>query len=153
MKGELTGIFFGTFVSVIAAIFFSTILAKDIIDFKAPQAHAFAIFTLILMGGKIMYSVFIIGIIIGVFIELLTGLGTAFGLGMYLPLYYTLPFLVGGVSRDAWEKKILEPKAKAQGWSERKKTFRVMDSYMRATGLFIGEAIIGVILSIFYFFS
>jgi uncharacterized oligopeptide transporter (OPT) family protein len=153
MKGELTGIFFGTFVSVIAAIFFSTILAKNIIDFKAPQAHAFAIFTQILMGGKIMYSVFIMGIIIGVFIELLTGLGTAFGLGMYLPLAYTLPFLVGGISRDTWQKKVLESRAKAQNWPERKKTFRVMDSYMRATALFIGEAIIGVILSLYYFFS
>jgi len=149
MKSELTGIFFGTFVSAFAAIVFSTLLAQGTLDLEAPQANAFATFTQILMRGDVMYSVFAMGIIIGVFIELVTGLGTAFGLGMYLPLSYTLTFLVGGVSRDLWEKKWLEPKAKANNWSEREKTLRLLDTYMIATGLLVGEALIGVCISMF----
>jgi uncharacterized oligopeptide transporter (OPT) family protein len=93
------------------------------------------------------------GILIGVFIELVTGLGTAFGLGMYLPLSYTLTFLVGGVSRDLWEKKWLEPKAKANNWTEREKTMKLLDTYMIATGLLVGEALIGVCISVYLIFG
>ncbi len=153
MKSELTGIFFGTFVSAFAAIIFSTLLAQGTLELEAPQANAFATFTQILMGGRVMYSVFAMGILIGVFIELITGLGTAFGLGMYLPVSYTLTFLVGGVSRDVWEKKWLEPKAKANNWTERQKTLKLLDTYMVATGLLVGEALIGVCISVFLIFG
>ncbi len=153
MKSELVGIFFGVFVSALAAIFFGTILAQGIIELEAPQANAFATFAQILMGGKVMYSVFFVGILIGVFIELVTGMGTAFGLGMYLPLSYTLTFLVGGSARDVWEKKWLEPKAKKNNWNEREKTLRLLDTFMIATALLVGEAMLGVILSVYLFFS
>jgi uncharacterized oligopeptide transporter (OPT) family protein len=153
MKSELTGIFFGTFVSASAAIFFSSLLAQGRLELEAPQANAFATFTQILMGGRVMYTVFAMGVVVGVFIELVTGLGTAFGLGMYLPLSYTLSFLVGGASRDLWEKKWLEPKAKANNWSEREKTLKLLDTYMAVTGLLVGEALIGVFISIFLVFS
>jgi uncharacterized oligopeptide transporter (OPT) family protein len=149
MKSELTGIFFGTFVSAFAAIVFSTLLAQGTLVLEAPQANAFATFTQILMGGRVMYTVFFMGIIIGVFIELISGLGTAFGLGMYLPLSYTSTFLVGGMARDVWEKKYLEPKAKANNWTERQKTMKLLDTYMIATGFLVGEALIGVCISIF----
>jgi uncharacterized oligopeptide transporter (OPT) family protein len=152
VKGELTGIFFGTFVSVVAAIFFSTILVSGEVELLAPQANAFATLTQVLMGGKVMYSIFFMGIIIGIFIELLTGLGTAFGIGMYFPLSYTLTFLVGGVARDGWTKKWLEPKAKENNWSESEKTLKLLKTYMIATGLFIGEAALGILLCFYYFF-
>ncbi len=153
LKSELTGILIGAFISAIGAIFFSTILAEGILELNAPQAHAFATFTQILMGGKVMFSVFAMGIVIGVFIELVTGMGTAFGLGMYLPVHHTLTFLVGGFSRDLWEKKWLIPKAKENQWSEREKTLHLLDTFMVATGLLVGEALLGVILSIYLFTS
>lgn len=153
LKSELTGIIIGAFVSAIGAVFFSTILAFGTLELNAPQAHAFATFTQILMGGKVMYSVFIMGIIIGVFIELVTGMGTAFGLGMYLPVHHTLTFLVGGFARDFWEKKWLLPKAKENSWTEREKTLQLLDTFMVATGLLVGEALLGVILSIYLFFG
>jgi uncharacterized oligopeptide transporter (OPT) family protein len=153
LKSELTGILIGAFISAIGAVFFSTILAEGILELNAPQAHAFATFTQILMGGKVMFSVFIMGIVIGVFIELVTGMGTAFGLGMYLPVHHTLTFLVGGFSRDLWEKKWLIPKAKENQWSEREKTLHLLDTFMVATGLLVGEALLGVILSLYLFFG
>jgi uncharacterized oligopeptide transporter (OPT) family protein len=153
MKSELTGILVGVFVAAFAAVFFSTILAEGTLELNAPQAHAFATFTQILMGGRVMYSVFIIGILIGIFIELVTGMGTAFGLGMYLPVHHTLTFLVGGFARDTWEKRWLEPRAKANNWNEREKTLKLLDTFMVATGLLVGEAMLGVILSLYLFFS
>ncbi len=155
MKSELIGIMIGVFVAATVAVFFSRILAEGTLPLEAPQAHAFATFTQILVsgleGGKVMYSVFIMGILIGVFIEILTGMGTAFGLGMYLPVHHTSLFLVGGFARDIWEKKWLEPKAKENNWNEREKTLKLLDTFMIATGLLVGEAILGVILSIYYF--
>ena len=155
LKSELVGIVIGVFVAATAAVFFSRILAEGTLPLEAPQAHAFATFTQILVngleGGTVMYSVFFMGLLIGVFIELLTGMGTAFGLGMYLPVHHTLLFLVGGFSRDMWEKKWLIPKAIENNWTERDKTLKLLDTFMIATGLLVGEAILGVILSIYYF--
>jgi uncharacterized oligopeptide transporter (OPT) family protein len=153
MRSETTGIMFGAFVAVTAAVFFSTMLAKGILELEAPQAHAFATFAQIMMGGNVMLPVFALGIGIGVFIELLTGMGTAFGLGMYLPLSYTLTLLLGGAARDTWEKKWLEPRAKAENWSEREKTFKLLDSFMVATGLLVGEAMLGTLLAFWLFFT
>jgi uncharacterized oligopeptide transporter (OPT) family protein len=120
---------------------------------EAPQANAFAVFVQILAGGKVMMSLFLLGIVIGVTMEILTGMGTAFGLGMYLPLQYTLMMLTGGAARDLWEKHYLNRKAKAMGWSENERTFKLLDSYMLMTGLYIGEAIIGTILAIWLVIS
>jgi uncharacterized oligopeptide transporter (OPT) family protein len=153
MRSETTGIMFGAFVAVTAAVFFSTMLARGVLELEAPQAHAFATFAQIMMGGNVMLPVFALGIGIGVFIELLTGMGTAFGLGMYLPLSYTLTLLLGGAARDTWEKKWLEPRAKAENWSEREKTFKLLDSFMIATGLLVGEAMLGTLLAFWLFFT
>jgi uncharacterized oligopeptide transporter (OPT) family protein len=155
LKSELIGILIGVFVAATAAVFFSQILANETLPLEAPQAHAFATFTQILVsvleGGNFMISVFLMGILIGVFIELLTGMGTAFGLGMYLPVHHTALFLVGGFARDTWEKRWLIPKAKENNWSEKEKTLKLLDTFMIATGLLVGEALLGVILSIYYF--
>ena len=96
-----------------------------------------------------MVSIFVMGIIIGVMMELLTGMGTAFGLGMYLPLQYTLMLVTGGAARDIWEKKRLEKKVEELGWGEREKTFALLDTYMLATGLYIAEAVMGIILALY----
>jgi uncharacterized oligopeptide transporter (OPT) family protein len=149
IKAESVGVLFGTLSAALGAYFFSNQLAAGNLDLEAPQAHAFAAFTLVLMGGKIMVLVFVTGILIGVFAELLTGMGTAFGLGMYLPLNYTLMLMTGGVARDFWDKHWLTPTAKKKNWSERQKTMVTLDSYMIATGLLVGEALIGTAMAIY----
>jgi uncharacterized oligopeptide transporter (OPT) family protein len=149
VRGATMGIIPGAIASALAAFFFSYHLAHGTLDLEAPQANAFAIFALILMGGKVMYSMFILGIAIGVFMELMTGMGTAFGLGMYLPVTKTLGILSGGVARDWWEKYRLEPMAKAKNWNERQKTFRLLDTFMVATGFYVGEAVMGIIVAFY----
>ena len=37
----------------------------------------------------------------------------SFGLGMYLDVPHTLPMLIGGVARDRWEDKKLQPRIDA----------------------------------------
>ncbi|MDI6855763.1 MAG: OPT/YSL family transporter [Candidatus Thermoplasmatota archaeon] len=152
MKGELIGIVPGAIAGMVGAIILSEGLATKQLPLIAPQAHAFATTIQVILSGETgiqTIQLLILGGAIGIFAELMTGMGTAFGLGMYFPLSLTLPMLLGGGLRDLWEKKSLEPRAKAEKWDERTRTLKVIDTYMIATGLIVGEAIMGTIVAIY----
>ncbi|MCK4718120.1 MAG: OPT/YSL family transporter, partial [Thermoplasmata archaeon] len=85
--------------------------------------------------------------------ELTLGMGTAFGLGMYFPLWLMLPVVVGGALREWWEKNRLEPMAKKENWTEKQKTLKTLDTYMIATGLIIGEALMGTVVALYFMFT
>ena len=157
MKAILTGVISGAIFAVIGAVMFSDGMAtvdpetgEPVLNLLAPQANAFASFLQALLGAasSTITQYLIFGVFLGIFAEMMTGMGTAFGLGMYFHLQLTLPMLVGGASRDIYEKKFLLPRAKREGWTERQTTLKVLDTFMIATGLIIGEAIMGVIVTI-----
>lgn len=148
MKSVLTAVIPGAIVSAVAAGFLSYQLAIGKLDLIAPQARVFATLTQMFFAGQsndLVLQYMVIGAAIGVFMEIMTGMGTAFGLGMYFPLSIQLPMLLGGALRDMYEKAVLEPKAKAEGWSERKRTMATLDTYMAASGLMIGEPVMAMI--------
>jgi uncharacterized oligopeptide transporter (OPT) family protein len=149
IKGESVAILIGTPAAALAAAFFSMRLAQGDLELEAPPASAFAVFVQILAGGKVSLLLFGLGVGIGVFVELLIGMGTAFGLGMYLPLQYTLMLVTGGFARDIWERRWLDKNTKRYKWSEADRTLRLLDSFMIMTGLYIGEAIVGVVLAVY----
>lgn len=156
MKGELTGIIPGAIASVLAAVMFSQLLASGELPLVAPQANAFATIVQTFLGGSnmgMLMSFLVIGLILGVLLELTTGMGTAIGLGMYFPLWLMVPMIFGGVIREIWEKRYLEPRAKKEKWTEKQKTMKILDTYMIATGLIVGEAIMGTIVAIYFIFS
>ena len=123
-------------------------LAEGKLELAAPQAYAFTIFVKGIIAQAIQWRLFFAGMAIGIFLELLIGMGTAFGLGMYLPLGIQIPMLAGGAARDFWEKKWLEPKVKENNWGEEMKTFKLLGTYMMATGLMVGEAVMGTIVAL-----
>jgi uncharacterized oligopeptide transporter (OPT) family protein len=162
MKSTLTGIISGAILAVVGAVIFSEGMStidpetgQPVLDLLAPQANAFAKFLQAILGAAAapVTQYIIFGVFLGVFAEMMTGMGTAFGLGMYFHLQLTLPMLVGGAARDIWEKKFLYPRAKREKWSERQITLKVLDTFMIATGLIIGEAIMGVIVTIVLMFA
>lgn len=147
MKSVLVATIPGAVVSALAAGFLSYQLATGKLDLIAPQARVFATLTQLFFAGQsneLVLQYMVIGAVIGVFMELMTGMGTAFGLGMYFPLSIQLPMLLGGALRDMYEKAVLEPRAKAEGWSERKRTLATLDTYMAAAGLMIGEPVMAM---------
>ncbi|MGQ9583391.1 MAG: OPT/YSL family transporter [Thermoplasmatota archaeon] len=151
VKAMLIAIVPGAVVAVVAASVFSYGLATEKLDFLAPQAHAFAYMVQVLLGGQTagqLATYLGFGLCIGVFMELMTGMGTAFGLGMYFPLWQAFALLTGGAARDIWQRHFLEPRAKAEGWDERRRTLRMLDGFMMATGLIVGEAIMGTVVAI-----
>jgi len=147
MKSVLTATIPGAIVSALAAGFLSYQLATGKLDLLAPQARVFATLTQLFFAGQsneLVLQYMLIGAVIGIFMELMTGMGTAFGLGMYFPLSIQLPMLLGGALRDMYEKAVLEPRAKAERWSERKRTLATLDTYMAAAGLMIGEPVMAM---------
>ncbi len=148
VKGLTMGIIPGAIISGIFAVIFSYGLGTGDLNLPAPQAHAFSVFVKAIVEGAIQLRIFFAGVFIGILLELLIGMGTAFGLGMYLPLGIQIPMIVGGAARDLWEKKYLEPKSERENWGEDMKTFKIMGTYMMATGLMVGEAVLGTLVAL-----
>jgi uncharacterized oligopeptide transporter (OPT) family protein len=150
VKGELAGIVPGTIIAALVAVMFSTLLAEGDLKLDAPQANAFATIAQMMVAGNVPYKYLVIGIFIGIWAELSTGMGTAFGLGMYLKLPITLPLLIGGAARNLWIDYKLNPAAEAGNWTEAEKTMVSLETYMRGTGLIVGEALMGTMVAFYY---
>ena len=149
-KGNIMGVVPGAILGAGVAIFLSKLLAEGKIDLLAPQANAFATFTIILAEGQGDWYALGIGFMMGAFVEWATGMGTSFGLGMYLPTVATFPMLIGGAARDWWEKRRLQPKVDAirlkegTAAAEKSRALMLLFTFMVAAGALTGEAFFGV---------
>ena len=149
-KGNIMGVVPGAILGAGVAIFLSKLLADGSIDLLAPQANAFASFTIILAEGQGDWYALALGFALGAFAEWATGMGTSFGLGMYLPTPVTFPMLIGGAARDWWEKRRLLPKveeirlSEGSAASEKSRAMMLLFTFVVAAGALTGEAFFGV---------
>ncbi len=156
-KGNIMGVIPGAIIGAGVAIFLSIQLAEGTIDLMAPQANAFATFSVIFAEKEGDMMLLALGFLLGMFVEWGTGMGTSFGLGMYLDIPHTLPMLIGGYSRDKWEDKRLKPKIEAikekEGAkiAEKQRALILLSTFMVAAGLLTGEAFFGTESSILSF--
>ena len=148
-KAQSVALLVGIPTSVLISLILSEQIASGNFIAAAPQANAFASLMGILEGNGMMVSFIVLGLFIGVFIELLTGLGTVFGLGMFLYMGYPMMIMAGGLSRGAWESWLRRRHGSRKDWGEFR-TVKLMDSYMIMTGLFLGEALVGFLISIYW---
>ncbi|MGB1589435.1 MAG: OPT/YSL family transporter [Candidatus Poseidoniaceae archaeon] len=156
-KGNIMGVVPGAVIGAGVAIFLANELAAGRIQLIAPQANAFATFSVIFAEGQGDLWLLLLGFMLGVFVEWATGMGTSFGLGMYLDVPHTLPMLIGGVARDKWEDKKLKPRVEAikekEGAveAEKQRALILLGTFMVAAGLLTGEAFFGTESSILSF--
>jgi hypothetical protein len=156
-KGNIMGVVPGAIIGAGVAIFLSIQLAEGRIQLIAPQANAFATFSVIFAEGQGDLVLLALGFLLGMFVEWATGMGTSFGLGMYLDVPHTLPMLIGGVARDRWEDKKLQPRIDAlkekEGTTvaEKQRALILLSTFMVAAGLLTGEAFFGTESSILSF--
>jgi uncharacterized oligopeptide transporter (OPT) family protein len=156
-KGNIMGVVPGAIIGAGVAIFLSIQLAEGRIQLIAPQANAFATFSVIFAEGQGDLTLLALGFLLGMFVEWATGMGTSFGLGMYLDVPHTLPMLIGGVARDRWEDKKLQPRIDAlkekEGTTvaEKQRALILLSTFMVAAGLLTGEAFFGTESSILSF--
>ena len=148
-KGNIFGVVPGAILGAGVAVFLSIMLANGTIELEAPQAKAFATFTILLAEGAGDIPLLALGFALGCFVEWATGMGTSFGLGMYLPSYYTFPFLVGGYARDKWEEKKLDPmveeikEEEGAKNAEKARALALLGTFMIGCGMLTGEAFFG----------
>jgi uncharacterized oligopeptide transporter (OPT) family protein len=147
-KAALLGIVPGALVGGVVAAALGPALASGALDFPAPQARAYA--TLLGTGLLAAYPVGLVafGAVLGAFVEWRTRLGTAFGLGLFLPLGIPLAFLLGAGLREAWERRAA--RRFAQG--EERDRARLA-TYVLATGLMVGEALVGTAAALLVAFA
>ena len=156
-KGNIMGVVPGAIFGAGVAIFLSIQLANGNIDLLAPQANAFATFSVIFAEGQGDLLLLGLGLLLGMFVEWATGMGTSFGLGMYLDIPHTLPMLIGGGARDWWEEKKLKPRIdkvreeEGQTAAEKARALALLGTFMVAAGLLTGEAFFGTESSILSF--
>ncbi|MGB0265701.1 MAG: OPT/YSL family transporter, partial [Candidatus Poseidoniaceae archaeon] len=156
-KGNIMGVVPGAVIGAVVAIFLSKQLAAGNIDLLAPQANAFATFSVIFAEGQGELLLLALGLLLGAFVEWATGMGTSFGLGMYLDVPHTAPMLVGGIARDSWEKRRLTPRVEKireeEGAvaAEKQRALILLGTFMVAAGLLTGEAFFGTESSVFAF--
>ncbi|MEC7411730.1 MAG: OPT/YSL family transporter, partial [Candidatus Thermoplasmatota archaeon] len=156
-KGNIMGVVPGAIFGAGVAIFLSIQLANGNIDLLAPQANAFATFSVIFAEGQGDLLLLGLGLLLGMFVEWATGMGTSFGLGMYLDIPHTLPMLIGGGARDWWEEKKLKPRIdkvreeEGQTAAEKTRALALLGTFMVAAGLLTGEAFFGTESSILSF--
>jgi len=149
-KGNIMGVVPGAILGAGVAIFLSKLLAEGSIDLLAPQANAFATFTIIIAEGQGDWYALGLGFMLGAFVEWATGMGTSFGLGMYLPTVATFPMLIGGAARDWWENRRLLPKIEkirvkeGSEKAEKSRALMLLFTFMIAAGALTGEAFFGV---------
>ena len=149
-KGNIMGVVPGAILGAGMAIFLSDLLANGQIDLLAPQANAFAGFTVMLAEGQGSISALILGFLLGAFIEWVTGMGTSFGLGMYLPTPFTFPMMIGCAGRDWWQANRLDPvideirEQEGSAKAEKKRALLLLTTFMIAAGALTGEAFFGV---------
>ncbi|MEO2242131.1 MAG: OPT/YSL family transporter [Candidatus Poseidoniia archaeon] len=149
-KGNIMGVVPGAILGAGVAIFLSKLLADGTIELLAPQANAFAYFTIILAEGQGNWSALLIGMALGAFAEWATGMGTSFGLGMYLPTPATFPMLIGGAYRSWWEERRLKPvvesvrQEEGGAAAEKRGAQMLLLTFMIAAGALTGEAFYGV---------
>jgi uncharacterized oligopeptide transporter (OPT) family protein len=146
-KGQSIGLLVGIPICAVFASILSRELATGNLVLPAPHAHAYSTFILILFGGKTYASLIILGIFCGIFVELISGKGTIFGLGMFFPIGFPLMLFIGGYSRERWEKRI-DKEIKRKRLSTDARSIKILDSYMIMTGIFVGEAIAGLVLTL-----
>ena len=149
-KGNIMGVVPGAILGAGMAIFLSDLLANGQIDLLAPQANAFAGFTVMLAEGQGSVSALLLGFLLGAFIEWVTGMGTSFGLGMYLPTPFTFPMMIGGAGRDWWQANRLDPvideirEQEGSAHAEKRRALILLTTFMIAAGALTGEAFFGV---------
>lgn len=93
------------------------------------------------MGGNLPWNLIFVGIAIAVVVEILGIPVLPFAVGLYLPIYLSVPIMVGALVRTFFEKR--------KKWSEEKRKTTVDNGVLYCSGMIAGEGLIGILLAVF----
>ena len=92
------------------------------------------------MGGNLPWNMVFAGVFIAIVVEVLGIPVLPFAIGLYLPIYLSVPMMLGGALRWFLEKRKYA--------SEKDKTNTVQSGVLYSSGLIAGEGIVGILLAV-----
>ena len=109
-------------------------------DLPAPQAMLMNMIVEGVMGGNLPWNMVFAGVFIAIVVEVLGIPVLPFAIGLYLPIYLSVPMMLGGALRWFLEKRKYA--------SEKDKTNTVQSGVLYSSGLIAGEGIVGILLAV-----
>ena len=109
-------------------------------DLPAPQAVLMKMIVEGVMGGSLPWNLVFVGVFIALVVEVLGIPVLPFAIGLYLPIYLSVPMMLGGLLRWYLEKRKYA--------SEKEKDNTVQSGVLYSSGLIAGEGIVGILLAV-----
>ena len=109
-------------------------------DLPAPQAVLMKMIVEGVMGGNLPWNLVFVGVFIALVVEVLGIPVLPFAIGLYLPIYLSVPMMLGGLLRWYLEKRKYA--------SEKEKDNVVQSGVLYSSGLIAGEGIVGSLLAV-----
>ena len=109
-------------------------------DLPAPQAVLMKMIVEGVMGGNLPWNLVFVGVFIALVVEVLGIPVLPFAIGLYLPIYLSVPMMLGGLLRWYLEKRKYA--------SEKAKNDTVQSGVLYSSGLIAGEGIVGILLAV-----
>ena len=109
-------------------------------DLPAPQAVLMQMIVEGVMGGNLPWNRVFVGVFIALVVEVLGIPVLPFAIGLYLPIYLSVPMVLGGLLRWYLEKRKYA--------SEKAKDNVVQSGVLYSSGLIAGEGIVGILLAV-----
>ncbi len=109
-------------------------------DLPAPQAVLMKMIVEGVMGGDLPWNLVLVGVFIALVAEVLGIPVLPFAIGLYLPIYLSVPMVLGGLLRWYLEKRKYH--------SEKDKDDAVQSGVLYSSGLIAGEGIVGILLAV-----
>ncbi len=106
----------------------------------APQATLMKMIVEGVMGGNLPWNLVLVGVFIALVVEVLGIPVLPFAIGLYLPIYLSVPMMLGGALRWFLEKR--------KYTSEKEKDNVVQSGVLYSSGLIAGEGIVGILLAV-----
>lgn len=109
-------------------------------DLPAPQAMLMKMIVEGVMGGNLPWNLVFAGVFIALVIEILGIPVLPFSISLYLPIYLSVPMMLGGALRWVLEKRKYA--------SDKEKNNVVQSGVLYSSGLIAGEGIVGILLAV-----
>ncbi len=109
-------------------------------DLPAPQAILMKMIVEGVMGGNLPWNLVLSGVFIAIVVEVLGIPVLPFAIGLYLPIYLSVPMMLGGLLRWFLEKRKYS--------SDKVKANVVQSGVLYSSGLIAGEGIVGILLAV-----
>ena len=114
-------------------------------ELPAPQATLMKMVVEGVMNGNLPWGLVIVGICIAVVVEILGIPVLPFAIGLYLPIYLTVPIMIGGLIRLFVEKRRFADEGSRE-------TVR-NNGILFSSGMIAGEGLVGILLAVLAVFG